>query len=103
MFLPDIIIMLIKEKKFPSYTSHFDKNAELCAIAGSGSWFTKFQPVRFPNIQIIRQLLFLFLQQGLCFFFTGPLVVFIAGFIHSFIAVSFFIIVDDHPTIRLIF
>jgi len=66
MFLPDIyiIIMLLKEKKFPSSTSYFDQHAEWRAIAGSGSCFTAFQPVHFPNIQNFQPLLFLFLQQG---------------------------------------
>jgi len=88
MFLPGII-MLLKEKKFPSSKSYFDKHAELRGIACSSSGFTEFQPFRFPNIQNFHHL-FLFLQQGLYFFFTGPLVVFIAGFIHSFRAVSLF-------------
>jgi len=96
--------MLLKDNTFPSTTTYFDKHAELRAIAGSGSWFTEFQPVRFPSIHNFHQLLFLFLRQSLCFFFTGPFVIYIAGYIHSFTAMSFYIILDDHhPTIRLIF
>ena len=96
--------MLLNDKEFPSSTTYFDKHAELRAIAGSSSWFTEFQPVRFPSIENFHKLLFLFLQQRLCFFLTGPLVIFVAGYIQSFRALSFFfIILDDHPTIRLIF
>jgi len=64
MFLPGII-MLLKEKKFLSSKSYFDKHAELRAIACSSSGFAEFQPFRFPNIQNFHHLLFLFLQQGL--------------------------------------
>ena len=95
--------MLLKDKMFPSSNSYVDKYAELRAIASCGSWFTEFQPVRFPNFQNFNQLLFLFLQQGLCFSFTGPLVVVIMDFINSFIAVSFIMILNEHLTIRLIF
>jgi len=101
MLLPDNI-MLLTGKKFPSSTSYVDKHVALRAIAGSGSWLTEFQPVRFPNIQNFHQLLFVFHQHGLCFFFTGTFV-FVAGFINSFRAVSFFMILDERPIIRLIF
>ena len=43
-----------------------------------------------------------FINMGYAFF-TGRFVGFIAGFLNSFRAVSFFIILDDYPIIRLIF
>jgi len=96
--------MLLNDKEFPSSTTYFDKHAELRAIAGSSSWFTVFQPVRFPCIEHFHQLLFLFLRQRLCFFFTGPFALYIASFLRSLKAMPFFIILNDyHPTIRLIF
>ena len=75
----------------------------MCAIEGSSSCFTEFQPIRFPSIENFHKLLFLFLGQSVCFFFTGPLVISVAGYIQSFRTLSFFIILDDHPNIRLIF
>jgi len=90
--------MLLNDNEFPSSTTYFDKHAELRAIAGSNSRFTQFRPVRFPCI------LFLFLRQRLCFFFTGPFVLYVGGFVHSFEAFSFYIILNEcHPTIRKIF
>ena len=48
MFLPDI--MLIDGKRFHGSTSYVEKHETLRTIAGSGSWFTEFQPVRFPDL-----------------------------------------------------
>jgi len=95
--------MLIDGKKFHGSTSYVEKHETLCTIAGYSSWFTEFQPVCLPDIQTFHRLLFIFYQHRLCFFFTGSFVGFIAGFLNSFRAVSFFIILDDHPIIRLIF
>jgi len=100
MFLPD---MLIDGKKYNGSTSYVEKHETLCTIAGSGSWFTEFQPVRFPDIQTFHRHLFLLYQHGLCFLLTGSFVGFIAGFLNSFRAVSFFMVLDDRPIIRLIF
>ena len=95
--------MLLIDKEFPKSTTYFDKHAELHAIAGYSSWFTEFKPVRFPCIEQFHQLLFLFLRQRLCFFFAGPFVLYIGGFVHSFQTMSFYILNEYHPTLRKIF
>jgi len=96
--------MLLNDKEFPPSTTYFDKHAELRTIAGSSSWFTEFRPVRFPCIEHFHQLLSLLLRQRLCFFFTGPFVLYIGGFVPFFEALSFYIILNEYyPTIRKIF
>jgi len=55
VFLPDI--MLIYGKKFHGCTSYVDRHTTLRTIAGSSSWFTQFEPLRFPAIQIFHQLI----------------------------------------------
>jgi len=95
--------MLLNDKEFPASTTYFDKHTELRAIAGNSSWFKEFKPVRFPCAEHFHQLLYLFLRQRLCFFFAGPFVLYIGGFMHSFETMSFYFVLNDyHPTIRKI-
>jgi len=63
-----------------------------------------FKPSFFLAFKTFTNSFSYFFGEVYAFFFTGPFVIYIAGYIHSFTVMSFDIILDDHhPTIRLIF
>ena len=94
VFLPD---MLTNNKKLHGSTSFVDKHTTLRTVAGNSSWFTEFNPVRFPAIRIFHQILFLFHTHDFCCFLKGSFVAFTAGIINSYRGVTFFMVLDHHP------
>jgi len=100
VFLQD---MLINDKKFHGSNSFVENHTTLRTVAGNSSWLTEFKPVRFPAIRIFHQLLFLFHSHDFCSFMTESFVAFIAGIINYFRGVTFFMVLDDHPILKLIF
>ena len=98
VFLPDI--MMIKGKRFHGSTTYVNKPNTLSTVTGSSSWFTEFETVRFPAIQIFNELLFLFHTYDFCRFMTGSFVDFTAIIKNFFGGVTFFMVLDDHPILK---
>jgi hypothetical protein len=64
--------MLVNGEPFNSSTSYLSIYRELRKVAGIASWFTEFQPIRFPAREFIHLLMLEFFRINLCCFMSGP-------------------------------
>jgi hypothetical protein len=95
--------MLVVGKPFDSYTTYLTTYRKLRSVAGIASWFTEFQPIRFPAREIIQLLMLEFFRNHLCCFMSGSFVSFMAGILYSFKGVTIHFVLTDSPIVRLIF
>ena len=93
---------------FSGSSSFLDRHDLLVPIAGSDSWFVEFRPVLSEKltplkIHFFHKLQYRFFCSRLCCFLSGTFVYSAAGIYDSFDEASIFIVISDHPLLKLIF
>jgi hypothetical protein len=65
---------MVNGEQFNSSTSYLAICSELRIVAGIASWFTEFQPIRFPAREFFQLLMIEFFRIHLCCFISGSFV-----------------------------
>ena len=88
-------IAFVNGLSFDGSTLHLDTYSRLITNFGDIHWLPEFEPVRFPNRNIILRLLYLFYCHRVCCFLSGSLVFYSVGTLDGFASAALFIALKD--------